>query len=144
MNSTLADSVPSFPAQSFSQSLHLSFYKHRLNLANAEMLLCILQSSGDHERGQNLHVQAEWEGGGGSAVCADSFRVLGKQWRVASEVCLSPSVGVKRSLVIKAELPLLPDRKGRKSEEAEKESGRDKEERREAGIVDEKRNKWKF
>lgn len=81
---------------------------------------------------------------GGSTVCADSFRMLGKQRRVASEVCLSPSVGVKRSLVIKAKLPLLPDGKGRKSEEAEKESGRDKEKRREAGIVDEKRNKWKF
>lgn len=45
-------------------------------------------------------------------------------------MCLSPSVGVKKSLVIKAKLPLLPDRKGRKSEEAAKESGRDKEERK--------------
>lgn len=50
--------------------------------------------------------------------------MLGKQWRVASEVCLSPSVGVKRSSVIKAKLALLPDGKGKKSEEAEKESGR--------------------
>lgn len=55
-------------------------------------------------------------------------------------------MGVKRSLVIKAKLPLLPDGKGRQSEEAAKESGRDKEERREseAGVVDETGNKWRF
>lgn len=83
---------------------------------------------------------------GGSVGCADSFMRLTKTKRWdASEVCLSPSVGVKRRLVIKAKLPLLPDGKG-KSEEAAKGSGRDKEERREseAGVVDEKGNKWRF
>lgn len=67
------------------------------------MQLCVRQSSsGDHERGQNLHVQSGRAGGGGFTGCADSFRMLGKQRRAASEVCLSLSVGVKRNLVIKA------------------------------------------
>lgn len=61
-------------------------------------------------------------------------------------MCLSLSVGVKRSLVIKAKLPLLPDGKGRQGEAAAKESGRDKEERREleAAVVDEKGNQRGF
>lgn len=51
---------------------------------------------------------------------------------------VSVRVGVKGSLVIKAKLPLLPDGKGRQSEEAAKESGKDKEERRGVTVVDEK------
>lgn len=51
---------------------------------------------------------------------------------------VSVRVGVKGSLVIKAKLPLLPDGKGRLSEEAAQESGKDKEERRGVTVVDEK------
>lgn len=105
----LSLTVRSFPAQSFSQSLHLSFYKHSFNLANSEVQLCMRQSSsGDHERGQNLHVQSGWAGAWGFTGCADSFRMLGKQWQAASEVCLSLSMGVKRNLVIKAKLSSAP------------------------------------
>lgn len=123
------------------------FYKRCFNVAKTEMLLCICQSSGgDHDRAEAFTCKQGW----GCIGCADSFMRLEKktktiQWN-ASEVCLSLSVGVKRSLVIKAKLPLLPDGKERQSEEAAKESGRDKEERREseAGVVDEKGNKWRF
>lgn len=124
------------------------FYKRCFHLAKAEMLLCICQSSGgDHDRAEAFTCKQGWDV---LVVLTVSWgwkkkNPKTKQWN-ASEVCLSLSVGVKRSLVIKAKLPLLPDGKERQSEEAAKESGRDKEERREweAGVVDEKGNKWRF
>lgn len=81
VNSTLADSVPSFPPQSFSQTLHLFFLffnKHCFNLARAEMLLRIRQSmGGDQAGGRNLHVPAGGRAGG-LGGCADGLGDAGK------------------------------------------------------------------